>query len=108
MSTKSGWKNEVVQMKIYIDKDYKCHVANDGTMIEIETNFFDNKCGAFIEGYRFIPINEIWIREDGEIFAGEMIAPWKNYSELDAIQRAYEIEQLQDMKNALNELGVNI
>ena len=28
-------------MKIYIDNEFKCHLINDGTMIEVETNFFD-------------------------------------------------------------------
>lgn len=93
-------------MKIYIDKDYKCHVADDGSMTAVETEFFDGKCDEFIEGYRFVPAGESWTREDGEVFAGEMIAPWRPYNELDAVQREYEREQLADMRNALNELGV--
>ena len=27
-------------MKIYIDDDFKCHVTDDGTMQEVETDFF--------------------------------------------------------------------
>lgn len=86
---------------IYIDSDYKCHVAGDGTMTAVETDFFDGKCDAFVEGYRFVPEGESWTRSDGEVFHGEMIAPWKPYDELDAAQREYEKERLADMENAL-------
>lgn len=95
-------------MTIYIDSDYKCHVSNDGTMTPIETDFFNGKCDAFIEGYRFVPAGERWTRSDGKVFQGEMIAPWKNYSELDAAQREYEKEQLTEYKESLLELGVEV
>lgn len=78
---------------IYIDKDFKCHPFNDGTMTEIEADFFNGKCDEFIEGYRFVPAGESWTRTDGKIFNGEMITPWKPYKELDIAQRAYEQEQ---------------
>ena len=45
-------------------------------------SFFDNKCKEFIEGYRFIPENQVWIREDGIKFKGEMIAPWDDLDKL--------------------------
>lgn len=80
-------------MKIYIDSDYKCHVLNDGTMREFDVPFFDGKCDIFIEGYRYVPPDETWEREDGEIFRGEMISPWKDYSELYSAQLEYEVEQ---------------
>ena len=80
-------------MKIYIDSDYKCHVLNDGTMREFDVPFFDGKCDIFIEGYRYVPPDETWEREDGEIFSGEMISPWKDYSELYLAQLEYEVEQ---------------
>ena len=89
---------------IYIDSDFKCHVSNNGTMTIIKTDAFDNKCDAFIEGYRFIPNNAIWTREDGVIFTGEMIAPWKPYSELDAVQREYERQQLAEANTTIAEL----
>ena len=79
---------------IYIDSDYECHVTNDGTMREVETNAFDGKCDAFIEGYRFVPSGESWTRSDGEVFQGEMICPWKDYSEPDNAQREYERQLL--------------
>lgn len=95
-------------MKIYLDLEFRCHVSNDGTMTAVETDFFDGKCTGFIEGYRFVPAGESWQREDGEVFAGEMVSPWKDYVELDAAQREYEREQLADAIAALNELGVYV
>ena len=90
-------------MKIYIDSDYKCHVTTDGTMREFDVSDFDGKCPAFVEGYRYVPADETWEREDGEVFKGEMIAPWKPYTELYIAQLEYE---LADADAALNELGV--
>lgn len=95
-------------MIIYIDSEYKCHTINDSTMTLIETDFFNGKCQAFIEGYRFVPSGKTWTREDGTTFIGEMISPWKNYSELDAAQREYEKEQLTEYKESLIELGVEV
>ena len=84
-------------MVIYIDTDYKCHIANDGTMAAVETDAFDGKCAAYIEGYRYIPAGEVWTREDGVAFHGEMIAPWKPWEELDAYQRAYERQRVAEL-----------
>ena len=101
-------------MTIYIDADFKCHVSDDGTMTAVETDFFDGKCAAYIEGYRFVPAGETWTRPDGTVFAGEMVAPWKDWLELDSSQREYEREQytameaeLADARAALAILGVN-
>lgn len=88
-------------MIIHIDSDFKCHVADDGTMTAVETAFFDGKCTAFVEGYRFVPDGETWTRPDGVVFTGEMIAPWKGYNELDAAQREYERQKLADAEAAL-------
>ena len=80
-------------------------------MTAVETDAFDGKCDAYIEGYRFVPYSETWTREDGVEFSGEMIAPWKDYNELDAAQREYERQQLAQYESALSEieaaLGVN-
>lgn len=78
---------------IYLDSDFKCHITNDGTMISVETAAFDGKCDTYIEGYRFVPSGKTWVREDGMEFAGEMVAPWKPWDELDEAQREYEREQ---------------
>ncbi len=93
---------------IYIDSDFKCHLSDDGTMREVQTNFFDGKCQTYIEGYRFVPAGEIWTREDGVTFTGQMVAPWKPYEELDQAQRQYERAQIADMKAALELLGVTL
>lgn len=93
-------------MKVYIDNECKCHAAAADGLREFNVSFFDDKCDTFIEGYRYIPQGESWTREDGEVFQGEMIAPWKDFAELDAAQREYEREQLADAIAALNELGV--
>ena len=71
-------------MTVYIDSDCRCHVSDDGTMTAVQTRFFDGMCREFIEGYRFIPAGESWTREDGVVFHGEMLAPWKDYAGLDA------------------------
>ena len=78
-------------MKIYLDNEYKCHLENDGTRMEVESDFFNNKCQAFIEGYRYVPAGHVWTRNDGVKFSGEMISPWKNYSELAQAQALYEM-----------------
>lgn len=86
---------------IYIDSEFKCHVSGDGTMTEMQTDAFDGKCDAYIEGYRFVPAGETWTRSDGVVFSGEMVSPWKDWEELDAAQRQYEQERMVDMENAL-------
>lgn len=92
-------------MKIHIDTDFQCHVSNpNGTYREIETDFFDGKCDAYIEGYRYIPAGESWTREDGVTFTGEMIAPWKDWRELDDAQRAYERQLIAEYEQALSEI----
>ena len=93
---------------IYIDSDFKCHVSDDGTMTVVETDFFDGKCDAMVEGYRFVPAGQSWTRSDGAVFRGEMIAPWKPWEELDAAQRAYERELLAQCAEALKTLGVTV
>ena len=75
---------------IYLDSEFKCHVNDSGTITSVETDFFDNKCDTFIEGYQFVPFGKSWTRTDGTVFIGEMIAPWKPFSELDMAQRKYE------------------
>lgn len=80
---------------IYLDSEFKCYVTDNGSMTPIETDFFNDKCDTFIEGYRFVPENESWTREDGAIFHGEMIAPWRDFNELLSAQKEYENVQLE-------------
>ena len=84
-------------MKIYIDSDYKCHATPSDGLTEVETDFFDGKAPGYIEGYRFVPEDESWTRKDGAVFSGEMAAPWKDWTELDAMQREYEREQYETL-----------
>lgn len=91
-------------MEVYINDDYKCHVSDDGTMTHVETDFFDGKCDTYIEGYRFVPSGCTWTRSDGEVFHGEMIAPWKPWHELDEVQRQYERDRLESVKHENDEL----
>ena len=86
---------------VYIDSDYKCHTVNDGTRKPMDTDFFDGKCDSFIEGYRLVPFGERWKRADGVVFHGEMIAPWKDFAQLDNAQRQFERERLADAEAAL-------
>lgn len=93
---------------IYLDSEFKCHVTDDGEMTAVETDFFDGRCTAFIEGYRIIPAGESWTRADGVVFHGEMVAPWKDYNELDAAQREYERQLLAEYAEALKTVGVEV
>lgn len=86
---------------IYIDSEFKCHVSNDGNMSAVETNFFDGKCDAFVEGHRYVPSGESWTASDGKIYSGEMVVAWKDFDQLEAAQRAYEKGLLADMQQAL-------
>lgn len=80
-------------MKIYIDSDYKCYTTPADGLTAIETDAFDGKCRQYIEGYRFVPNGGIWVRDDGEVFEGEMVAPWRDYELLAEFQSIYEEEQ---------------
>ena len=84
-------------MTIYVDSDYKCHIATADGLTAVDTDYFDGKCQTYIEGYRFVPAGASWTRLDGVVFLGEMVCPWKPWRELDAAQRAYEQEQLESL-----------
>lgn len=91
-------------MTIYIDSDFKCHAAPADGLTAVDTDFFDGKAPEYIEGYRFVPAGDSWTREDGAVFAGEMASPWKDWTELDAVQREYEREQYNDLITKLSEV----
>ena len=80
-------------MTIYIDNDYKCYISIGVGLTAIETDAFDGKCTRFIEGYRFVPADKSWTREDGQVFHGEMVSPWRDSTILDELQALYEEEQ---------------
>ena len=91
-------------MTIYIDRDFKCHTEPAASRTAVETDAFDGKCRQYIEGYRFVPAGETWTREDGQVFRGEMIAPWRDYTILAEFQALYEEEQAKqaEEQEALN------
>lgn len=99
-------------MRIFIDSEFLCHTTNpDGIFREVEAPLlheekylFDGKSDAYIEGYRFIPAGEIWKREDGEVFEGEMVAAWTDFEPLDEAQRQYEHQLLSDYQTENTEL----
>lgn len=80
---------------IYVDSLKHCHRTNDGTMRAVETDFFDGKCDAFVEGY---------CCDDSKGYL--QIYPWKPDSELEAAQHAYELQQLADYKAACERMGI--
>lgn len=93
-------------MTIYIDNDYKCYVSAAEGRRAVETELFDGKCPEWIESYRFVPDGDTWTREDGEEFRGEMTAPWKDLGNAYAAQAAYVTAEVEDMRAALDLLGV--
>lgn len=80
-------------MTIYIDSDYKCYTSPGGGRTAVETDAFLGRCRQYIEGYRFVPSGQTWVREDGQSFTGEMISPWRDYELLAELQALYEEEQ---------------
>ena len=80
-------------MTIYIDNNYKCHTSSGDGFTPVETDAFDGKCRQFIEGYRFVPAGQSWEREDGQVFIGEMISPWRDYAILSEFQEVAQEEQ---------------
>ena len=93
-------------MKIYIDSDYKCYTSEADGRRAVETNFFDGKCPEWIESFRFVPEGDTWTREDGEVFKGEMAAPWKDLSKAYAAQTVYLERQNAQYEAALSEIEV--
>ena len=75
-------------MQVYIDDGFRCHTLPGEGLGPVESEFFDGKCSRYIEGYRFVPAGESWAREDGQIFAGEMIAPAEDIRILEAALEA--------------------
>lgn len=95
---------------IYLDREFRCHAVPGEGLREVETELFDGKCDAFVDGYRLVPAGESWVREDGAVFSGEMIAPWMDYHVLAAYQEQYEamLPEIEDMQQALQTLGVTV
>lgn len=76
---------------IYLNREFECSVTEKSDTVQsIETDVFDGKCNAYVEGYRFIPEGQQWTRADGVVFMGEMISPFKDYTQLEMVQSLYE------------------
>lgn len=93
---------------IYLDSEYMCHISNDGTMTEIQTESFDSLCNNAIELMRFVPQGNTWTRPDGRTIHGEFIQA-TNSAKIDAYQWQWMEDQTQmaDMQTALEILGVS-
>lgn len=92
-------------MTVYIDNDYKCHAEAGEGLRAVEIPFFDGKCPAYINGTRYVPAGETWIRSDGKVFAGEMMTPCIDSRIREAYQAQYEAN-LAELNAAYAE-GVN-
>ena len=80
-------------MTIYIDSDYKCRISPGEGLTAVETDAFNGKCRQLIDGYRFVPVGKTWTRKDGQVFHGEMVAPWRDYAILSEFQEVAQEEQ---------------
>lgn len=97
-------------MTIYIDSDFLCHVSDGEGRRAFDVEFFNNRCTAFIEGYRYVPEGETWTRPDGAVFVGEMLSPWRDYNILEAAQIAYEqrdAEAIQEIADLVEDVYTN-
>lgn len=84
-------------MIVYVDKNYKCHASSDGTMREVNSDFFNDKCPTFIDGYCY---------DDSKGYPH--IYPYKPFNELYAAQRVYEKSQLAEYEALINELYAEV
>lgn len=93
-------------MLVYIDKDFRCHPDYAEGFRGFDVPFFEGKCRRFIEGYRYVPPGEMWQREDGAEFHGEMTAPAEDFTVLSAAQQLYErvMPELSELKAKLETL----
>ena len=94
-------------MNIYIDNDFRCFTDPSEERQEKECEFFDGRSKKYIEGYRFIPEGEVWTREDGVEFTGEMISP---IEDPELLERLDELEKLHESVVANSEyiLGLEL
>lgn len=97
-------------MTIYIDNENRCYTTEAEGRRAFDVPFFDNKCKQYIEGTRYVPQGETWVREDGAIFEGEMITPYIDSRIRDAYQEQYEamLAEFDDMRTALETLEVRV
>ena len=75
---------------IYVDADFRCFTQVATGRTKVETALLDGKCKTYIEGMRYVPDGASWTRNDGVVFHGPMLSPWKDSALLEAAQSAYE------------------
>ncbi len=81
-----------MRMILYLDEEYVIHLAQneEESFSQTEIDLPDGLCDTFLEGLRFVPDGETWIREDGKEFHGEMLTPAVWSDTLEAAQEEYE------------------
>ena len=92
-------------MTVYIDEEFMCHVEPGEGRRAVECSFFDGKCRKLIEGYRYVPSGETWVRDDGQEFHGEMISPGVDYAILHSAQE--QNDEIQAELSSAYAQGVN-
>ena len=93
---------------VYLDDDYVVHLEQDEGTTRMPWNdpdgFFVGKCQAFVEGYRVVPENNAWQREDGVTFYGPMISPIITPTALMAAQAEADKSTISDLDAAVVDL----
>ena len=87
---------------IFLDSDFMCHLTDDGTRTEVQTDALDHLCDRAIELMRYVPEGRVWFNPRGFAVHGEFIQATDS-SKIDSFQAQAQIE---DMKAALALLGV--
>lgn len=97
-------------MKIFIDKEFRCHVENSIGRTPVDVPMFDGKCAAYIEGYKYIPAGETYTTEDGNVYIGEAMFPFKSYNALELAQEQSEMddELVASLMDEIEELCIEI
>lgn len=88
---------------IYLDNNYMCHLENDGTRTEIQTDVFDSTADGAIPYYRHIPEGATWNNGKGLVIHGLFVQATNSA----AIDREILQAMIMDMQNALNILRVS-
>ena len=87
----------------YLDSDFRVHLDDGKGRIpwNDEHGFFDEKCRAYVEGFRVIPDGMTWTASDGTQYTGFMISACVDYATLDKAQA-----EQSGMRNAMDAAGV--
>lgn len=87
---------------IYIDNEYKAHIAHAENRIALEVDMFDGFADEFVEGFIVVPEGQTAVHPDGRILTGFTTVQWKPSKELEESQRRYERELLSETQEALS------